>query len=121
MVVKALVVAAPVIVGEVEVPQELNGASVDEIAIAVVPLIGFVVLTEPVAQVPSASVAHPTILPVVTLNCSILLTPLAFVLGTIVFQAPDVVLYPVTTLAIVAPVLSTTVTAKGLPVPAVLS
>lgn len=72
-------------------PHDVSVASVPEIVIAVVPVAGFIVFTEPVAQIPSSSVAQPITFPVVTLLCSILRTPLGRIFGIIAFQLPAVV------------------------------
>lgn len=71
--------------------QEFNGASVDEIANAVVPDVALTVLTLPVAQTPLEDTAHPTMLPEATSICSILFTPVVKLLGIIAFHAPALV------------------------------
>ena len=101
--------------------QEFNGASVDEIANAVVPEVALTVLILPVAQTPFDEIAQPTTLPEATSSCSILLTPVDKLLGIIAFQAPALVEYPVIAEPIAALIFSTQVTATGRPVPVVFS
>ena len=71
--------------------QVFNGASVDEIAIAVVPEVALTVLILPVDQLPLEDTAHPTTLPEATSICSILFTPVVKLLGIIAFHAPALV------------------------------
>lgn len=101
---------------------EFNGASVDEIAKAVVPDVALTVLIEPVAHTPLEDTAHPTILPEAASICSILLTPVARLFGIAAFHAPALVEYPVIDDdPIAALIFSTQVTATGRPVPFVFS